>query len=140
MFDTISSFLNPSLPYTVTVTGCIVKDGVTCSKQISQVLLPPTTTTTTTTLAPSTSYAVYIEAGDLSAATGNTNTSQNGKVFVTYVPSELGVPSTAEYTASGNQGNLCVNTSYIPTIYYFASDMMVLGASSLTNVGLCSLL
>lgn len=136
-FNVSTAFLNTNLPYTITVTGCIVKDGVTCSKEISQTILPPTTTTTTTTISPSTYYSVYIEGSDLSNATGNTNPSQDGKVFVSYFPEGSLSPTIAEYSAGGYQGNICVNSLYIPTAYYFASDLSSVAASELTNVGAC---
>ena len=43
-FDVSTAFLNPALPYTITVNGCIVNDGVSCTKQIIQTLpaaVPP---------------------------------------------------------------------------------------------------
>lgn len=52
-FDTTATGLNPNLPHTITVDGCITKDGETCEKTVSYVLPVPTTTTTTTS-APTT--------------------------------------------------------------------------------------
>jgi hypothetical protein len=49
-----AAFLDPAMPYTVTVTGCIIKSGTTCSKVVTNVIAVPTTTTTTTTSTTST--------------------------------------------------------------------------------------
>ena len=59
-----AAFLNPAMPYTVTVTGCIIKSGTTCSKVVTNVIAPSTTTTTTTstTSTTSTTTTTTIEA------------------------------------------------------------------------------
>lgn len=41
--------LDPLLPYTITVNGCLVSNGTTCSKTVSNTNAPTTTTTTSTT-------------------------------------------------------------------------------------------
>jgi len=40
--------LDPLLPYTITVNGCLVSNGTTCSKTVSNTNTPTTTTTTST--------------------------------------------------------------------------------------------
>lgn len=47
-YDITSAGFNTSNVYTITVTGCIVKDGFTCSKVVSGTIAAPITTTTTT--------------------------------------------------------------------------------------------
>lgn len=49
-YDITSAGFNTSDVYTITVTGCIVKDGFTCSKTVSSTIAPPITTTTTIAL------------------------------------------------------------------------------------------
>ena len=121
--------LNPALDYTVTVTGCIVKDGNTCSKIVSNGIYVPTTTTTTTTIAPCTCYQWRgtADAGDISAATGNTNTSRNGKVFVEYYECGSLVSSFITYSSGAETSTFC--SCLIPYAYYYASDVQVIASS-----------
>ena len=56
-FSITPGLLDPLLPYTITVDGCITKDGKTCEKTVYQVLPAPTTTTTTTTSTTTTTTA-----------------------------------------------------------------------------------
>lgn len=85
-YDVSTAFLNPLLPYTVTVTGCIVKDSSTCSKVVTNTISvpPPTTTTTTTIPCACYSWDVLPDAADIADATGNTDPSRDGKIFVSF--------------------------------------------------------
>lgn len=40
--------LDPTQPYTITITACLVNGDTTCSRTVTQTMVPPTTTTTTT--------------------------------------------------------------------------------------------
>lgn len=53
-FDVSVAFLDPTMNYSITVDGCIIKDGISCSKTISGVELVPVTTTTTSTTSTTT--------------------------------------------------------------------------------------
>jgi hypothetical protein len=130
--DVSAAFLNPLFPYTVTITGCIVKDGVTCSKIVTQTLAAPTTTTsttTTTTAAPCTCYQWIgtADAADIADATGNTTTSRNGKVFVQY--SECGTTNSTYiiYSIGGETSPFC--SCLIPNAYYYKNDIQILASS-----------
>ncbi len=46
--------LDPLLPYTITITACLVSGDTVCSQTVTQTIVPPTTTTTTTTTEPTT--------------------------------------------------------------------------------------
>jgi hypothetical protein len=48
-YDITTAGFNTATAYTITVTGCITKDGYTCSKTATGYLPAPTTTTSTTT-------------------------------------------------------------------------------------------
>lgn len=109
--------LNAALPYTITVTGCIVKDGTTCSKQVVNGNTP---TTTTTTAALNRQYTVVIDSGDIAKATGNTDTNLDGKVFVSFVNSSSN-PVVNEYT-SATGTTICVLAGTTPVLYYYESD------------------
>jgi hypothetical protein len=136
VYDVTSAGLNAALPWTITVTGCIVNDAGSCSKIVTQTLTG-TTTTTTTTIAPCLSYDILIDAGDLADATGNTNSAQNGKVFVSYIPCSSSLLITAVYDTAGPQTALCINSLIIPTIYYLKVDATQLAASTITPAGAC---
>ena len=159
-YDVSSSSLNPNLPYTVTVNGCIEKDGKTCSKQVTQVIQPSTTTTTTTTSTTTTSstttsststtststtttcgpcynWGVSPTANDLADATGNSNILLNGVVFVDIVNCGATLPTTVPFnTATLNQPVGC--SCNIPFAYYFKNNVQVpADLGSLSILSLC---
>ena len=152
-YDVSTSSLNPLLPYTVTVTGCIIKDGNTCSKVVTNVITPPTTTTTTTTSTTSTtsttttttvactcySWSVSPDAIDLADATGNAITSRNGRVFVDYQDCGTTPVITISYTTStANQTLGC--SCNIPYAYYFKNDVALpCTPGTLSLDGICPL-
>jgi hypothetical protein len=109
--------LDPLLTYTVTVSGCIVKDGVTCSKVVPATLVAPPVT-------PSCScytWSVNIDAGDISAAGGNTLPTRDNKVFVDYYDCNATTITTASYTSAGADSLGC--SCLIPSIYYYKDDV-----------------
>lgn len=145
--------LNPALPYTVTVTGCIVKGTNTCTKTITSVIPVPTTTTTTTTSTTSTttttttttvactcySWSVSPDAADLAAAVGNTNLFLNGKIFVDYIGCGATSVTTVPYTSATPDQILGCSCS-IPYAYYFASDVALpCQAGTVVLESLCAL-
>jgi hypothetical protein len=139
------SGLNPNLPYTITVNGCIEKDGTTCSKQVVSVTSPATTTTTTTTTTSTSStttsttsttsttttttcgpcyeWVVTPSAIDLGNASGNTTPGRDGRIFVSFTDCD-GVPFEFSYTTTaGGQGLGC--SCNVPFAYYYISDVLV---------------
>ncbi len=56
-YDISSAGFNTATAYTITVTGCITKDGYTCEKTATGSLPAPTTTTTTSTTTTTTTIA-----------------------------------------------------------------------------------
>jgi len=133
VFDLTGSGLNTSLPYTITINGCIVNGGVTCSKTVSVINLP--TTTTTTSVAP-VGYAVQITQDDIDKATGNTETYFDDKVFLSYT-NQTGATVVNAYSAPTST-NICVSAGTIPSIYYYAVDELQPPATSVAlNIGAC---
>jgi hypothetical protein len=108
--------LNPALPYTITVTGCLISNGTTCSKQISNTNSPTTTTTSTTTAAPCNLFQISISNVDIEA-------SVDGIVYVVFEQCETFGPTVIAYT-SDVSNNICVKPGYIPTLYYFAPPLV----------------
>lgn len=147
------AFLNPALPYTVTVTGCIVKDSNTCSKTVSNLIALPTTTTTTTTSTTSTTtttttttvactcynWTVSPDAGDLASAAGNTNTFLDGKIFVDYITCGGTSVTTVPYaTSTPDQVLGC--SCLIPYAYYYnANNATACQPGTVVLDGLCAL-
>jgi hypothetical protein len=103
--------LNPALPYTITVTGCLISNGTTCSKQISNTNSPTTTTTSTTTAAFCTSYDIYINPPELEAA-------DNSIIYTQYYPC-----GSSNFTVIANTSSetspICVKPGTIPFLYKF---------------------
>lgn len=135
-FNVTTAGLNAALPWTITVTGCIVNDAGTCSKTIVQVL-PSAATTTTTTIAPCISYGITVDAGDLADATGNTNPALDGNVVVSYIPCGSSSVVSALFDTAGAAGPICVNSLVVPTIYYYKADLTQLAASTISAGGSC---
>lgn len=128
-FDVSTSSLNTAMPYTVIVDGCIVKNNSSCTKTVTTIIAAPTTTsttTTTTTAAPCTCYnwTISPETTDLSAATGNTNSSLNNKIFADYLPCDSSTVVTVPFTTSANDQILGCSCN-IPNAYYYVSNVPV---------------
>ena len=116
--DLVGDFnFNSALPYTVTITACIVKDGVVCSKTVTQVLEPNPSTTT----CPCYSWSVNVSNTDLSAAAGNTNTARNGVLFVDWTNCANGL-FTSLYDTGGSDVYVGCSCK-IPYAYYYAADV-----------------
>jgi len=122
-YDVSTSSLNPNLPYTVTVNGCIIKDGKTCSKQIVQVIQPVTTTTTSTSTTTSTTTT---------NASGNTVPGYNGKIFVSFVDCE-GVPYEFSYNTTTPDQSLGCSCN-VPLAYYYINDVVVPATGGTLNL------
>lgn len=158
-YDVSSSSLNPNLPYTVTVNGCIEKDGKTCSKQVVAVIQPPTTTTTsttstttTTTTSSSTSttsttttttcgpcyyWTVSPVSGDLTDATGNSNILFNGVIFVDFVSCD-GTPTTVPFNSTIPDQPLGCSCN-VPYAYYYKNNLVQACDSGTLNLdSLCA--
>lgn len=150
-YNVAGASLNPALPYTVTVSGCIEKSGSACTKLVTNVIAPPTTTTTTTTstttttttttIAPCTCYTWSVSPSetDLLDATGNTISSRNGRIYVDYQNCDTTPFITISYTtAAVNQTLGC--SCNIPYAYYFKDNVALpCTAGTLSLDGLCAL-
>jgi len=151
-YNVASAFLNTSLPYTVTVTGCIVKNGNTCTKVVTNTVPPPTTTSTTTSTTSTTSttttttsactcysWVVSPDAADLADATGNANPLYNGWMFVDYTDCDGVYNNAVPYnTTTPNQALGC--SCNIPYAYYYKNNVAIpCSAGVLTLDGLCLL-
>ena len=137
-FDISTSGLDVSLPWTITVTGCIINSAGACTKIVNNIIPAPTPTTTTTTVLECSNYNIYIEASDISNATGNTNPAQNGKVYIVYIACGDTVPTTTFYSTSGSQGTICASPYFAPFLYYITADTTSGAASTATLSGTCS--
>jgi len=116
-FEITGATLDGTLPWTITVTGCIMNDAGTCSKTVSIVRPPITpTTTTTTTAAFCNLFQISISIVDIEA-------SVDGIVYVVFEQCETFGPTVIAYT-SAVSNNICVKPGYIPTLYYFASPLV----------------
>jgi hypothetical protein len=127
-----AAYLNPALPYTITVTGCVVKDGVTCSKIVTQILAVPTTTTTTTTtttIAPCTCYQWKgtADAADIADATGNITSARDNKVYIQYTECGATTSSYITYSTGGETSTFC--SCNIPNAYYYKNNNQILASS-----------
>jgi hypothetical protein len=142
--------LNPALPYTVTVNGCLVKGTTTCSKTLSSVIAVPTTTTTTTTSTTSTTttttsapctcytWTVNPDAADLADATGNTNPIYNGWIFVDYTDCN-GVYYNAIAYNTTTTGQALGCSCSIPYAYYYKNNVAIPCTAGTMNLeGLCA--
>lgn len=96
-----------------------------------------TTTTTSTTSAPCLcfTYDVLIGQTDLDDATGNTDISQNNKLYVSYDNCSE-VPSIKEYSIANTYlDDICVNTGGLgPIIYYYKDNNQTVPAFSSISV------
>jgi hypothetical protein len=138
-FDISASGLDVSLPWTIVVTGCIVNTAGTCTKIVTNTIPAPIpVTTTTTTVAPCNNYNVYIEAADITDAAGNTNSAQDGNVYLSYIPCGDTVSVTTIYSTSGAQSAICIDPIYAPYFFYFNADVLITGTSYVTLVGTCT--
>jgi hypothetical protein len=135
VIDLSTSGLNVNLPWVVTVTGCIVNSGVTCSKTVSKTDTP---TTTTTTSASAVLYSIYIDQDDIDKATGNTTvTYYNDRVFVSYTDN-TGAPALHVTTTTQETFSICVYPGVVPVIYYFAgNNIQATEDSIMTIIGVC---
>lgn len=59
-YDISTAGFNTNTAYTITVDGCITKDGYTCEKTVVNTLPAPTTTTTTTTTSTTTTTTTVL--------------------------------------------------------------------------------
>lgn len=134
--DLVSGYgFDIDLPYTITVNACVIKDGITCSRSVTQVLNPTTPPTP-----PCTCYqwSIAPNALDLAAATGNTNTDLDGKVYVSYNICYSTTPTIVFYTTTADTVIGC--SCGIPTAYYYQNDIVVpCTAGTLTLDSLCPL-
>jgi hypothetical protein len=133
-FDATAVGLNTSLPYTITVNGCIINGETTCSKTVSGVNTPVTTTTTS---APPKLYSVNITQGDIDLAIDNTDAYFDGKVWVSYI-SDGYITVVTPYSAI-TAFTICVASGTTPIIYFFKSDTVETGESVATDIGVCAL-
>lgn len=132
-FDVSTAFLNPALPYTVTVVGCIASTTTSCSKTVSSTLVP---TSTSTTACPCYYWGIIVDGADIVNAGENTNPLRDGKVFVDYYMCDSTSITVMEYTESGEQLVGC--SCLIPVQYYYKNDIKVIGSSILEIGSVCA--
>lgn len=109
--------LDPLLTYTVTVSGCIVKNGVTCSKVVTATLVAPPAPTTCSCFV----WNVDINAGDILAAGGNAIPGRDGLVFVEYYYCNATTVTLTAYAVAGPATLGC--SCLIPSMYYYKNDV-----------------
>lgn len=131
--------LDIALPYTITINACVIKDGITCSRSVTQVLNPPTTTTTTTTCVNCFQWKIDPNAADLADATGNTDPLNDNKIIVIYNNCIGALSSTTFTTSTLDQFVGC--SCGIPNAFYYKNNVALpITAGSLRLGELCSLL
>ena len=131
-YTIVGTGINMSLPITVTVVGCLIKDSVTCSKTVTNISYP---VTTTTTAAPSHTYAVIIAEADITAATGNTTPPAiDNTVFLSYVDGITNLPHVETFTGVYT-GTRCIKSGTLPMIYFYVSNVLTTGDSTAAPVG-----
>jgi len=83
-------------------------------------------------------YDITITALDLASATGNTDPSRNGVVFVAYTDCD-NINRDDQYTISGSYPNdICVSDIQVPNFYYYQDNVGITsGTSSATIQGTC---
>jgi hypothetical protein len=100
-----------------------------------------TTTTSTTTSGPvARAYSYVISGTDLAAATGNTDTNVNGKIYAITADDGSGNPASRTFSASGSYIHwLCSMPPIVPTFGYYASNVFVTVGlvSTQTDIGVC---
>jgi hypothetical protein len=129
-----TSGLNVNLPWIVTITGCIINGGVSCSKTVSKTNNPIAATTLPPVAA---SYIIVIVADDLSKATNNSGVPYNNdKVFISYYNAS-NVLTLSPKTSVGSY-TVCAYQGTTPQVYYFANDIIQTAAgSTIGNFGPC---
>ena len=133
-YDVYTAGLNPSLPYTVTVDGCLVNGSTTCSKSVTLVNSP---ISTTTTAAPNITYTIVVQDADISAATGNTDTYLDNKVFASYINGSTGNPVVDVFDTATAGLNRCVKGGSIPMVYHYQSNVVTSGESAAYSGATC---
>jgi hypothetical protein len=133
-YDVSAVNLNLNLPWTITVDGCIVNSGVTCSKTVSRINNPVAATTLPPTAR---NYLIVISGNDLAKAVSNSGVPyNNGKVFISYY-NVSNVLTLSPKTTAGSY-TVCAYQGTTPQVYYFANDVIQTAAeSSITNIGTC---
>ena len=101
-------------------------------------IIEPTTTTTTSSTTLSClcfTYDVVVGQTDLDDATGNTDISQNNKLYVSY-DNCAEVPSIKEYSIANTYlDDICVNTGGLgPIIYYYKDNNQTVPAFSSISI------
>ena len=131
--STTTTTTSTSSTTTTTTTAspeCLIEGNgsvLDCTLSGSGSIIEPTTTTTSTsTAAPPCdcfTYDVNVNQADLDDATGNTDTNQNGKLYIEYVTC-AGVPTIKEYSVAGSYpDDVCVDTTEpAPIIYYYKTN------------------
>ena len=84
-------------------------------------------------------YDITITSLDLASATGNTDPSKNGVVFVAYQDCN-NIGRDDQYTISGfNPNDICANNLQVPNFYYYQNDVSITsGTSSAAIQGVCT--
>ena len=125
-----------------TMASCTVPSDfqyiVPCYGTLPTTTTTSSTTTTTTTIAPGSCdlYTIDISEKDLSNATGNTLTTYNNKVYISYTNCANVVVTTA-YTVAGLQPSICIKSGSLPSYYYYQNNIQTSGDTIVTLAGTC---
>lgn len=127
-----------------------IKSTGICTNYIDVTVVTTTTTTSTSTSTTTSSttpvpcdctyYDATINSSDIDNAISNTDTSLNGKVWITYYDCETGTPTNISYTIAGTYDDAFCNNNVqgAPIIYYYTLDNPVyIVNSSVSNTGVC---
>lgn len=133
-FNITSAGLNPALPYTITVNGCIINGTTTCNKTVTNTNLPATTTTVPPA---SKQYTVNITQLDIDDSTGNTDSALDSKVWVSYID-QTGTTIVNSYSVTVTI-TICTSPNTSPIIYYYKNNTVHTGSSVANYLGACLL-
>jgi len=130
--DLVGSYnFDTTQPYTITITACLQNGDTICSRTVTQVLNPSPSTVACECY----SWSISVNTFDLSAATGNTDTSKDGIVFVDWVDCANGsYTSTFNTPAETFIGCSCK----IPYAYYYASNIKTTASSPFVFNSVCA--
>jgi len=110
------------------ITPCYSQTPATTTTTVA-----PTTTTTTVVVSCKV-YTIVVTKDDLGNSTGNTVTSNNNKVFVTFTNC-AGVVTTNSYVIDGLEYSICVRSSSVPAAYYYQNNIQISGTTVITDAG-----
>jgi len=138
---TTTTTSSTSTTTTSTTTTSTSSTTTTSTSSTTTTTSSTSTTTTTTTACPCYFYDVTITQEDIDSATGNGDTSLNGKVFVQYRECDNPVPlTTLTYSTAGTYTNaLCQDGSQVDNIFFdvWQNNVLITPTSTFNNTQNC---